>query len=195
MHEDKTDPRVLRTRKLILDAFQALIYTKEIKDITVRDVTERATINRATFYAHYADKYELMDDAFSQMFRDSLMQKLSCHAELSRETLVGVIVTLCEFHESMSSQCQRSYESMSPYIEGKVTELLRGTFEHLLGQSGRLKPETVRAIAGVLSWSAYGIAKDWNREGRKLAPERVAEQAIDAWSAAVRELGAAGAPA
>ncbi|CAI6082747.1 TetR/AcrR family transcriptional regulator [Cohnella sp. JJ-181] len=190
MQEDKikTDPRVQRTRQLILDAFHSLVPNKDLKDITVGDITKRATINRATFYAHYADKYELMDDAFAHMFKGSLMQKLSCHAELNRETLTAIIVTLCDFHMSFSTQCQRSYESMSPYIESKVTEMLHGVFELLLGQKERLDEETARTMSGMLSWSVYGITKSWNKEGRKVTPERLAEQAIAGLLAAVREI-------
>lgn len=192
MEETKTDPRVLRTRQLILDAFNALIPNKDIKDITIGDITKRATINRATFYAHYADKYELMEDALSQMFKESLMQKLSCHAELSRATLTGIIVTLCEFHENFSRQCARSYEAMNPYIESKLSRLLKDVFQLLLSQKEDMDDGTARTMSGVMSWIAYGITKDWNREGRKIAPERLADQAIAALSAAVRQIDGVG---
>ncbi|MDG0809170.1 TetR/AcrR family transcriptional regulator [Cohnella rhizosphaerae] len=194
MEDTRTDPRVLRTRQLIRDAFNALIPNKDIKDITIGDITKRATINRATFYAHYADKYELMEDALSQLFKDSVMQKLSCHAELNRETLTGIIVTLCEFHESFSRQCARSYEAMSPYIESKLSKLLKDVFGHLLRPKNGMDDGAARTMSGVLSWIAYGMTKDWNKDGRKVPPERLAEQAIAALSAAAREIDGAGLP-
>ncbi|MFC3798977.1 TetR/AcrR family transcriptional regulator [Cohnella sp. GCM10012308] len=194
MEETKTDPRVLRTRQLILDAFHALIPNKDIKDITIGDITKRATINRATFYAHYADKYELMEDALSQMFKDSLMQKLSCHADLNRATLTGIIVTLCEFHANFSTQCARSYEAMSPYIENKMVKLLKGVFRQLLSQKSYLDDTAAQRISVILSWIAYGLARDWNTDGRKVTPEQLAEQAIAALSAAVREIDGVGLP-
>lgn len=188
MEKTKTDPRILRTRQLILDAFYALISNKDIKNITIGDITKRATINRATFYAHYADKYELMEDAFSLVFKESFLQKLSCHAELNQVTLSGIIVTLCEFHVNFSKQCARSYEAISPYIESKMILHLKGLFQHLLSQNVNLDDTAVRTMAGMLSWIAYGVTRDWSIEGRKITPERLAEQAVAALSATIREI-------
>ncbi|GGH36956.1 TetR/AcrR family transcriptional regulator [Paenibacillus segetis] len=57
----KLDPRIKRTLHLISDALLSLIEEKGFDHITVRDITSRAEINRATFYLHYQDKYDLLD--------------------------------------------------------------------------------------------------------------------------------------
>ena len=54
-----TDIRYLRTEKLIFDAFAKFLSEKPYEKITVQDIADKAMINRATFYAHYADKDEL----------------------------------------------------------------------------------------------------------------------------------------
>ncbi|MDF2660771.1 MAG: hypothetical protein K0Q94_3562 [Paenibacillus sp.] len=194
MEETKTDPRVLRTRQLILEAFYSLIPNKDIKDITIGDITKRATINRATFYAHYEDKYDLMEDALSKTFKEGLMQKLSCLTELNRVTLTSIIVTLCEFHTNFSKQCARSYEAMSPYIENKMIKLLKGVFQQLLSQRDHMDEATARTMSAILSWIAYGTARDWSTDGRKITPERLAEQTVAVLSAAVREIDGIGLP-
>ena len=56
----RVDPRVTRTRKLIRDALISLLAERSFGAINVQDVAERATINRATFYAHYTDKFALL---------------------------------------------------------------------------------------------------------------------------------------
>ncbi len=45
----------LRSKRLIREAFLALMQEKDLEKITVTDVITRADINRGTFYAHYAD--------------------------------------------------------------------------------------------------------------------------------------------
>src|SRR5207245_2778046 len=55
------DPRVKRTRKLLQQAFIELFQEKGFAAISIQDITERATVNRATFYAHFPDKYALLD--------------------------------------------------------------------------------------------------------------------------------------
>ncbi len=51
--DEKLDPRVRRTRGLILSSFESLLAEKNFEGISVQDVTEKAQINRATFYAHF----------------------------------------------------------------------------------------------------------------------------------------------
>ena len=55
------DPRVRRTRNLLRDAVLELGKKHELTDLTVQDITRHAEVNRATFYQHYRDKDELID--------------------------------------------------------------------------------------------------------------------------------------
>lgn len=59
--EQTEDLRVRRTRKTLQEALIALTIEKGFAAVTVRDITERAMVNRSTFYRHYLDKYELLD--------------------------------------------------------------------------------------------------------------------------------------
>lgn len=67
----KTDLRVRYTRKVIQEAFWTLLKEKPLAKITVKEVCERALINRSTFYKHYLDCYDLLDkmqeDVISQL--------------------------------------------------------------------------------------------------------------------------------
>ncbi len=61
LHDVGIDLRVLRTRKLITDSFHELLTDKNFQSISVPDITNRATVNQATFYAHFEDRYTLVD--------------------------------------------------------------------------------------------------------------------------------------
>ncbi|MEP7286186.1 MAG: TetR/AcrR family transcriptional regulator [Chloroflexota bacterium] len=56
----KIDPRIERTQEALRGALMALIEEKGFDAISVQDVTERARLNRATFYLHYRDKQDLL---------------------------------------------------------------------------------------------------------------------------------------
>lgn len=68
-HEPQ-DPRIRRTLVLIRDALVSLMEEKGFEQITVRDLTGRAEINRATFYLHYQDKYDLLDKLLQRMLHE-----------------------------------------------------------------------------------------------------------------------------
>jgi len=65
--EPITDPRVQRTIRWIRDAFIALIEEKGFERTTVRDIANRAKLNRATFYLHYLDKHDLLEKTMDSM--------------------------------------------------------------------------------------------------------------------------------
>ncbi|WP_179874530.1 TetR/AcrR family transcriptional regulator [Bacillus sp. AFS002410] len=59
MMQKNEDPRITRSRNLIIDAFTELISEKDLQNIYVKEIANRANINRATFYRHFANKEEL----------------------------------------------------------------------------------------------------------------------------------------
>src|SRR5215470_13637762 len=62
----QTDLRIRRTHKFLQEAMIELIAEKGFDAITVGDIAERAMINRATFYRHYQDKYDLAVKIFEE---------------------------------------------------------------------------------------------------------------------------------
>ena len=65
-HEEQTDSRIRRTHRFLQDAMIELITKKAFDTITVGDIAERAMVNRATFYRHYQDKYDLVAKIFEE---------------------------------------------------------------------------------------------------------------------------------
>lgn len=60
--EQKPDRRVVKTKKAIRNAFAELLSEKDIDEITVRDIADKADINRKTFYNYYKGVYQLIDE-------------------------------------------------------------------------------------------------------------------------------------
>ncbi|GAB7387704.1 TetR/AcrR family transcriptional regulator [Bacillaceae bacterium] len=180
----KNDPRVLRTRQLLQDAFTSLMNEKDFKNITVRDITEKAKVNRATFYAHFKDKYELLDFTISNTFKDYLKQRLNCHDVFNQEAITNIFLVMCDYHEDLSSLCQRTYQSLGPIIERKIIEELQNLIFHLLLKGNKNTSfldddrELLKTVSTMLSWSIYGTAYTWNNDGRKISAEELISKTI-----------------
>jgi AcrR family transcriptional regulator len=65
-----TDRRIARTKQFISDAFLALLLEKDIEGIVIKDISEKANVNRSTFYAYYSDKFDLLE----QMVKEKLSE-------------------------------------------------------------------------------------------------------------------------
>jgi AcrR family transcriptional regulator len=90
--EKRVDPRVKRTRGLIVRAFNELVAEKGHTGLTVQEIAEWATISRATFYAHFADQYKLFDHASSEAFREVLRRRLPDPSVLGAENLKALVL-------------------------------------------------------------------------------------------------------
>ena len=66
----KTDARVRYTLKMLKDSLLRLLEEKPINKITVKEVCERADLNRATFYLHFSDCFELLESIENDLLRD-----------------------------------------------------------------------------------------------------------------------------
>jgi len=67
-HEDR---RVRKTKRSLRDCLVRLMKEKKIQDITVREISEMADINRGTFYLHYKDIYDLLEHVESDFAGES----------------------------------------------------------------------------------------------------------------------------
>ncbi len=70
------DRRKKRSRTMLGQALLALVREKKFEQITIQDITDRADLNRATFYLHYGSKEELLADSLEAYF-DELVQQIS----------------------------------------------------------------------------------------------------------------------
>ena len=73
--QEKTDLRVIKTKKILFDSLLKLMKNKNFEKIKISDICEESLINRSTFYAHYEDKYELLMELFEEQ-KIALLKKL-----------------------------------------------------------------------------------------------------------------------
>ena len=176
MTEAKTDPRVLRTRKLIMDSFIELSGQKEFKDITIKDITTEAMINRATFYYHFEDIYDLLDKALSEVLLVNLNYDILRNSELDEEAFVSIFEAVTNFQKSLSSRCHRGYEDTIARIIREQLEII--FYKMLLKQNEAEEDESLKITAVMLSWGIYGASVEWRRTSQKTPPEQFIKLAI-----------------
>lgn len=74
--EEKTDLRIRKTYKALCDAFVTILEKKRFDDLTVNELCDEAMIRRATFYKHFADKYDFFS-FFIRQERDRFIQQIA----------------------------------------------------------------------------------------------------------------------
>lgn len=177
--EAKLDARIKRSRQLLREALISLIAEKGYERLTVRDITERATVNRSTFYKHYRDK----EDLLRQTGREVFEQLVSCfegheqtsQEEDSRQTLVRMFEHFtqhCDFYRVMLSE--RGFPHFQFYLEKVMRSALSKFKDILLPQGEREVPfdfflhYVSAAYTGMVAW--------WLRNDMKYSTKYMATQ-------------------
>lgn len=173
--DDTLDPRIKRTRQLLVNAYIDLIREKNLPSITIQDITKRAQINRATFYAHFEDKYALSDYVIRAMFRHRLAQGLPNLEYFSLEHLQILIVIVCEFLQDFHSECHPADKQMRPTFETQIQMELYEVILQWMQQLDSLQiiPEVT---ASIISWAIFGAGMDWNKSPNSLSLPQMATQ-------------------
>ncbi len=162
----RVDPRILRTRRSIQAAFQALLSEHGLAPLTVQDITARAGINRATFYAHYQDKYGL----FAQVIQGHLdgLLALSVIQPLTFDVhgLYSLLTATCLFMSQVHEQCHVHDNEMEMQIKQQVQQrLCEQLLDSLNGcrqaPNSRVLPREL--VAALTASSLYAAALIWGR--------------------------------
>ncbi|MHA6481746.1 TetR/AcrR family transcriptional regulator [Paenibacillus sp. strain BS8-2] len=168
MTHDKTDPRFVRTRKYIMDSFIELSSKKEFKDITIKDITTAAMINRATFYYHFQDKFELLEKVLSEVLFINLESDLIANDELNEERLTRIFLAITSFQSSLSDRCHRGYEDTIALI---IREQLNILFYKMLSKGHPAENKVgLERTSAMLSWGIYGASVEW-KSNSEVKPE------------------------
>jgi AcrR family transcriptional regulator len=158
---DRLDPRVRRTRHLLQDALRKLLNQKRFDDISVQDITEAATLNRATFYAHYPDKFALLGELIRVSFLQLLAQRNVQFDGTCATAFHPMILALCDYLLEVQKSQSSDHLQFEPFVEATVIDqirliLLEGFRRH--PEERRISPEMIAATA---SWAIYGAVKQW----------------------------------
>ena len=175
-NEEKLDPRVKRTRNLILGSFNDLLAEKSFDAISVQDVTEKAQINRATFYKHFVDKYELLDRWVQQQFRREIETRVLDACHYTPENLRTLILTVCEFLSQVRTDCMQSQRQFEPMIEKEVKNQVYGLLSVWLGKMNTSISTEIPAT--VATWAIYGLASHWSHSKKRPSLEKFVDEAL-----------------
>jgi AcrR family transcriptional regulator len=178
LSEEKLDPRVKRTRSLILQSFTEILPEKGFHDVSVQDITDKAGINRATFYAHFTDKYQLLDRSIQLLFREEIEKRMLDACHYSDENLKALIIMVCEFISNANAHCAPSEPQFESLVETQAKKQLQELLQVWLEKEGSTVNPKTAAIAA--SWAIYGLALQWSHDNSKKRPsaEKFAEQVL-----------------
>jgi AcrR family transcriptional regulator len=155
---------------MLMDSLVRLLKKKEFEDISVQEIADEATLNRATFYLHYPDKNALLQAMTEVRFRNLIDRRAitftDCHGAL-RAIALGVCDYLAE-----STSCPSQLARMS--LEGSIIPVVEGMFNEGLALHGMAPGVDPALLATTAAWAVFGAARSWFQTTNRIPAEEMA---------------------
>lgn len=175
MATEKMDRRVRKTRSLLLQGLIQLMGEKDIKDISVKELSDLVDINRGTFYLHYSDIYDMLnkiEDELFLEFNEILDRNLDGnYAGLSPKATLLDIFNLLEKHRDIAKVMIGPHGDLA--FVNRLKDLVKERLYHLMTPKNRTTDSQYYypfLIAGFV-----GVIETWLNQSSPLAPEEMAE--------------------
>jgi AcrR family transcriptional regulator len=170
-----------RTRQLLQGALLQLLGSKSFDDISVQDIAEAATVNRATFYDHYTDKFALLEALIAGGFHRMLAER-SVHYDGTCPSAAGAIVlAACDYLTTVRASqggCERR-SNVEALEDAAMIAAIRRVLAAGMEAHTQVPTERRAMQSAAASWAIYGAVKEWlNSQNRPpaevIVPEIVA---------------------
>jgi len=175
------DRRVKRTKKLLKDSLAALLMEKNINDITVKEIVDSADINRGTFYLHYRDIYDMLNQIENEMIND--LEEISNkypEADL-KNTPKPYIQEVFEYIQENQQFCKML---LGPYGDMAFVEKLKKmveekSFRSVMEAVPENEMQNYQLFSAFTVSGCIGLLQNWMDNGMEMDPAELAQIADD----------------
>ncbi len=169
---ENTDPRVLRSRQLLMEALLRLLNRKEFESISIQEIADEATLNRATFYLHYPDKNALLQAMTAARFRN-LIARRSLSFTNCDGALRAIALGVCDYlAETMG--CPSQLAKMP--LEGSIIPVVEVMFLEGAAKHAMVPGADPKLLATTAAWAVFGAARRWYQTPGRIPAEEMASK-------------------
>jgi len=165
-----TDPRILRSRRMLMEALARLLARKSLDDISIQEIADEATLNRATFYLHYPDKTSLLQAMAEARFRD-LVERRGLSFSNCDGALRAIALGVCDYLAEAPG-CPTGLARMP--LEGSIIPVVEAIFREGAASHPRLPRFDANLLATTTAWAVFGAARLWLAEPDRPPAEEMA---------------------
>jgi len=155
---------------MLMDALAKLLMKKEFEDVSVQEIADEATLNRATFYLHYPDKNALLQAMTASRFRD-LIERRSITFTDCNGALRAIALGVCDYLAE-STSCPTQLSRMA--LEGSIIPIVEDMFKEGLAHHGLAPGADTELLATTAAWAVFGAARRWFQTANRIPVEEMA---------------------
>ena len=176
MKEKKTDRRVKYTKMVIRQSFVKLLKQKSISTISIKEICEDADINRATFYAHYKNQYDLLNQIENEAINDIKRYLNSYDFEMKDEIPIHATEKILEYIKKNSELFDLLLNlNGDTHFQQEIIEIVGKQYFIPARENSLLKRDEAEYIFHFLASGSICTIQKWLKEGMKKPIGEIAE--------------------
>lgn len=170
------DRRVRKTQKAIKDALISLLNKKSFGDITIQEISDMADVNRSTFYTHYLDKYDLLDQMENEKI-DEIRSFIKGNTHFDNETFSeNQLRETMEFVISSIGKHLEFYKLMfnigkDSNLHEKLYELLTGHLNNVVNDDDKIGDIPFPYFMSYVSGAGLSLIRHWVEDVNRISQE------------------------
>lgn len=177
MTSSKIDRRVKYTKMMLKNSIIELLCEKAIEKITVKEICERADVNRGTFYSHYCDEYDLYNSIVDDLI-NGILDRLAEMLRKGGENRLKCVVLVYEYIKENS-------KLVKILLDGKINynldEKIKGILYNVYLNDADISvddQEVVNIAYSFIAAGNIGMIKFWVNNGMQKSVEEMAMLSI-----------------
>lgn len=172
----KADRRVLKTKRAIRNAFAELLSERDMNDITIKDIANRADINRKTFYNYYDGIYQVVAEiedeivgAFEAALKDIDFKKCIQNPYIIFEKLTAIISNDMDFYGHLLRM------NSNASLISKIALSLKAEFKKTFFSQIEMENNRLDIMASFIIWGMISVYQSWFNSDRSQSIEEVSQ--------------------
>lgn len=184
MGSKKDDRRVKYTKMVLKDSFITLLEKKDISKISIKELCEDADINRATFYTHYNDQYDFMNQIQNELL-ENVEKHLSAFVQTDLPiSLEDMVEQIFEYIKENARICKLLLSERGDLnFQKRVFMLVYEKIINNITKDGAISKEDAEYIHAFTLTGCIGIIQKWLNCNMKRSPRFMAETIMKLTSA------------
>ncbi len=169
------DRRVKRTRRLLKQGLTELLGQKQFSDISARDITDKMDLNKATFYLHYKNTYELLQDLETDLLEHAQEMIDQYDYDETVFSMRKFFEPFLDFVVENKSVCDTLFvNNASSDFTGKVVDFIYTNGAGMMKKRlPKLTSEDVDYILSFVAFGLIGLIRRWFEKNMSMSKEKI----------------------
>lgn len=169
----KIDRRVRYTKMMLKSSIAELLNEKPLEKITVKEICEKADINRGTFYSHYTDQYDLYNSIVDELL-DGIFDRLGDFMTTDGSALVEAITNVYDYLKDNAETIRTLLHNGVEYsVENRIRNVIKSIYLEKINKSVDI--DLINAAYSYMASGAISLIRYWLNSNMNKSSKEMAE--------------------